>query len=139
MENNTGSRFFVRCIPGDYVLTEELTGVRMSLDRGVSCVMLKLHYMKLIKKIGCMILALALILSLMFTDTNFQSEAASGKWKHNSNGYYYVYANGTRSKKGWKTIGGKTYYFGDSGLMKTGWKKVGGKTYRFDEYGIWIE
>ena len=115
--------------------------------------------MKMIKKTGCMILALALILSLILTDSTIQSEAASGKWKHNSNGYYYVYANGTRSKKGWKTIGGKTYYFGDSGLMKTGWKKVGdlwyyfdkngamvtgtkkngGKTYRFDEYGIWIE
>jgi len=92
--------------------------------------------MRFVKKTGCMILALALILSLMFTDSAFQSEAASGKWKHNSNGYYYVYANGTRSKKGWKTIGGKKYYFNAKGYRVTGWKKIGGKKYHFNAKGV---
>ncbi len=51
MENNSGSRFFVRCIPGNYVLTEELAGVRMSLDRGVSCVMLKSNFDEAVKEV----------------------------------------------------------------------------------------
>ena len=65
-----------------------------------------------------------------------RSEAASGKWKKDAKGYYYVYSNGSHSKKGWKTINGKKYYFNAKGYRVTGWKKIGGKKYHFSAKGV---
>ena len=92
--------------------------------------------MRYIRKFGCIILTLALLLAMIFADGSLRAEAASGKWKHNSNGYYYVYANGTRSKKGWKKIDGKKYYFNAKGYRVTGKKKINGVTYSFDQNGV---
>jgi hypothetical protein len=72
------------------------------------------------RKIGCAILVLALILTLVFTDTSFPSEAASGNWKKDAKGYYYVYSNGSHFKKGWKTINGRKCYFNSKGVLKKG-------------------
>ncbi|MCR5323675.1 MAG: hypothetical protein K6E85_10450 [Lachnospiraceae bacterium] len=87
--------------------------------------------MKHIKKIRYIVLALAILLSLMFSTASIQSLAASGKWKHNSKGYYYVNADGTKSKNCWQTIGGKKYYFNAKGYRVTGWKKISEKKYYF--------
>ena len=65
-----------------------------------------------------------------------RSEAASGKWKKDAKGYYYVYSNGSHSKKGWKTISGKKYYFNAKGYRVTGWKKINGKKYYFSKKGV---
>ena len=84
------------------------------------------------KKLLCAILILFIILP----QVSMRSEAASGKWKKDSKGYYYVYSNGSHSKKGWKTIGGKKYYFNAKGYRVTGWKKIGGKKYHFTAKGV---
>lgn len=59
------------------------------------------------------------------------AEAASGTWKHNKNGYWYEYSDGTCSKNQWLQIGKKWYHFDAKGFMKTGWLKIGGKWYYF--------
>ena len=84
------------------------------------------------KKLLCVILILFIILP----QVSMRSEAASGKWKKDAKGYYYVYSNGSHSKKGWKTISGKKYYFNAKGYRVTGWKKINGKKYHFNAKGV---
>ena len=84
------------------------------------------------KKLLCAILILFIILP----QVSMRSEAASGKWKKDAKGYYYVYSNGSHSKKGWKTISGKKYYFNAKGYRVTGWKKINGKKYYFSKKGV---
>ena len=82
------------------------------------------------------ILCAILILFIILPQVSMRSEAASGKWKKDSKGYYYVYSNGLHSKKGWKTINGKKYYFNAKGYRVTGWKKISGKKYHFNTKGV---
>ena len=63
-------------------------------------------------------------------------EAASGKWKKDSQGWWYSYSNGSYAKKQWLKIGGKWYYFKANGYVQTGWKKLSGKWYYFSPGGV---
>ena len=69
---------------------------------------------------------------------HFRAEAADGKWMHDSNGYWYKNADGTRSTSKWQQIDGKWYYFEKTGYMATGWKKLGGKTYYLAASGAMV-
>ena len=60
------------------------------------------------------------------------STTVSGKWKSNSTGKWYEYADGTYLKSCFKTIDGKRYYFNDRGYAVKGLQKIGGKYYFFN-------
>ena len=81
------------------------------------------------KKVLCALL----ILFFIIPQVSMRSEAASGKWKKDSKGYYYVYSNGSHPKKGWKTISGKKYYFNAKGYRVTGWKTISKKKFYFSK------
>lgn len=49
---------------------------------------------------------------------------------------WYSYGDGTRPKKQWLSINGKTYYFNKKGYALIGWKKVKGYTYYFSKKGV---
>ncbi len=87
------------------------------------------------KKNICRWLVLAFLLTACVTGSGMQAEAASGKWKKDNKGWYYVYSNGKYARNEWLQEGGKWYHFDAKGYMQTGWKKVGGKTYFFKKDG----
>ena len=87
-----------------------------------------------IKKAICLFLA-ATFIALMFFQTGLKAEAASGKWMHNSTGWWYKFSDGSYAKNQWLTIGGKKYYFGSNGYMKTGTVTINGTKYTFDSNG----
>ncbi len=88
-----------------------------------------------IKKAVSLLLASALIVLTLY-HTGLKAEAASGKWMHNSTGWWYKYSDGSHAKNQWLTIGGKKYYFGSNGYMKTGTVTINGKKYTFDSNGV---
>ena len=81
----------------------------------------------------------------------------SGKWSHNSKGWWYTYADGSFAtglkkidnityffdakgwmKTGWQKIDNEWRYFNKSGAMTTGWQKVKGKWYLMSNEGIML-
>ena len=56
-------------------------------------------------------------------------------WQKNNQGWWYLNANGTVPKSGWKQIDGKWYYFNKSGYMMTGWQKLDGAWYYLGQDG----
>lgn len=57
--------------------------------------------------------------------------------KKNTNGkIWYSFGDGTRAKRQWLKISGKTYYFNKKGYALTGWAKVKGYTYYFSKKGV---
>ena len=61
---------------------------------------------------------------------------SGGSWKQDSNGWYYIKANGSRAANEWQTINGKEYWFDSNQYMATGWRQfVGGIWYYFQADG----
>ena len=58
-----------------------------------------------------------------------------GEWKHNSNGWWYLNADGTYPVNQWQKINGQWYHFDAKGYMQTGWIKVGGSWYFLNSNG----
>ena len=85
--------------------------------------------MKKWKKTLCRVLAMCFLLASMVVAGGTVAEAKSGKWKHDSKGYYYAFSDGTYAKSQWVLIQNKYYHFDSKGYMETGWKKLGGKWY----------
>ena len=56
-------------------------------------------------------------------------------WQKNSQGWWYLNANGTVPKSSWKQIDDKWYYFNKSGYMMTGWQKLDGAWYYLGQDG----
>lgn len=61
--------------------------------------------------------------------------SASGRWVHDSGGWWYAYDNGGYPAKTWKRINNADYYFDASGYMTTGWQRIGGEWYYMDSSG----
>lgn len=55
-----------------------------------------------------------MLMALFISETIF---AAGGTWKHNKNGYWYEYSDGTYVTNDWLQDGSKWYYFNASGEM----------------------
>ena len=111
--------------------------------------------MKGLRKLCGAALISGFLLPQVILGSNNQVEAASGKWKSDSKGWWYSYSDGSYAKnkwleiggkwyffnshgymvKGWRKVGRSWYYFGTSGVMKTGWQKISGKWYYFDYTG----
>ena len=71
--------------------------------------------MRMTKKIGAMVLAAALSLSMALP-------AFAGQWILEGDGrWWYKEDNGTYPKNAWKEIGGEWYHFDEEGYMETGW------------------
>ena len=80
---------------------------------------------------------LLLIMLIITTFVSFdRAEAASGKWKHDSKGYWYAFSDGSYAKNIWLNIGGKRYYFNAKGYRVTGWKTISKKKYYFNAKGV---
>lgn len=65
------------------------------------------------------------------TETN-TTEQTEGKLVTKKGNTYYEYADGTKAKKTFVEIQGKTYYFGKKGVMQKGWMKKGKGYIYFD-------
>lgn len=111
--------------------------------------------MKKRKKLITLALVVTMIMMQIFVGSGYSAEAASGKWKKDSKGYYYEYSKGNYAKNewvkssgkyyyldgkgymvtGWQEIDGKWYYFSRAGIMQTGWQKLSGKWFYFSKYG----
>jgi len=91
--------------------------------------------MRHFKKFCAATLAVGLMLPQIFAGSGYQAEAAGGKWKHNSRGWWYSYSKGSYAKSEWVKDGGKWYYFDAEGYMVTGWKKLNNKWYYFTPGG----
>ena len=91
--------------------------------------------MKKMKKYCCGALIAGFMLTQVAVYGGYSSEAASGVWKENKNGWYYEYSNGTYAKSEWLKIGGKWYYFNARGYMVKNWQKIGKKWYYFGTDG----
>ena len=87
--------------------------------------------MQRLKKTICKLLVAGFLLTAGVSSVSGSAEAASGTWKHNKNGYWYEYSDGTYPKNQWLQIGKKWYHFDARGFMQTGWQKIGGKWYYF--------
>jgi len=85
--------------------------------------------MKKWKKTLCRVLAMCFLLASMVVAGGTVAEAKSGKWKHDSKGYYYAFSDGTYAKSQWLLVQNKYYHFDSKGYMQTGWLKLGGKWY----------
>ena len=85
--------------------------------------------MKKWKKTLCRVLAMCFLLASMVVAGGTVAEAKSGKWKHDSKGYYYAFSDGTYAKNQWVLVQNKYYHFDSKGYMQTGWLKLDGKWY----------
>ncbi len=65
------------------------------------------------------------------TETNATAQP-EGKLVTKKGNTYYEYADGTKAKKTFVEIEGKTYYFGKKGVMQKGWMKKGKGYIYFD-------
>ena len=92
--------------------------------------------MKRFRKLCAAALAVGLMLPQILS--GYPAEAAGGKWKHNSKGWWYSYSNGSYAKNEWVKDGGKWYYFDNEGYMVTGWKKINKKWYYFASNGAMV-
>ena len=92
--------------------------------------------MKKWKKIVSILLIFGLVLPLILSGNSFRSEAASGKWKKDSKGWYYVYGKKTRATNEWVKQNGKWYFLGNDGYMATGWRELNKKWYYFNPDGV---
>lgn len=72
--------------------------------------------MKSIKKIIVTMLIAGIICGSAVTG----AEAASGKWKNDSNGWWYEYSSGGYATNTWEKIDGKWYFFKINGYMDAG-------------------
>ena len=61
-------------------------------------------------------------------DSPANNPVAAG-WQHDSNGWWYLRADGTYPKNEWEKIDGKWYHFDTKGYMQTGWQKIGSSWY----------
>ena len=91
--------------------------------------------MKKIKKMLFILLSLAVVLPLFISKSTWESNAASGSWKHDNKGWWYALSSGSYVKSDWLKIDGGWYYFNSRGYMATGWQKIGGKWYYFGSNG----
>ena len=82
------------------------------------------------------LLILGLLIAVCMTNSTFRSNAASGRWRHDSKGYWYQNANGTRPKSKWMKIGGKWYHFDKKGYRQTGWLSISKKKYYLGTNGV---
>ena len=73
--------------------------------------------------------------SYVGADGAWDPNAAKPVWKKDSNGWKYVYADGSFPKDNFAKIGNRWYYFNEEGYMITGWKQVGKTNYYFDGNG----
>ncbi len=88
------------------------------------------------KKHICRWLILMVLLAVVVIGEGTMSEAATGKWRQNSKGWYYQYSDGTRAKSAWVKSGNKWYHFNKYGYMQLGWQKLSGKWYYFGKNGV---
>ena len=56
-------------------------------------------------------------------------------WRHDSNGWWYQYPNGSYPHTQWEYIDGSWYYFNSAGYMLTGWLNLGGTWYYLNSSG----
>lgn len=70
---------------------------------------------------------------------------ASAAWMQDSQGWYYIKADGTRASGEWQTINGREYWFDSNAYMAVGWRQFSnGDWYYFKENNgmaksCWIE
>ena len=57
------------------------------------------------------------------------------QWIHSGNRWWYRHADGSYTRNGWETIGGRDYYFDSDGWMLTGWKNLNGQWYYLESSG----
>ena len=83
------------------------------------------------KKLFSLLFAVVISMSAL-TVTSY-----ADKWKKTSDGYVYVYSDGSKAEKGWLTVDGKKYYIQKDGTRKTGWMTASnGTKYYFDKNGV---
>ena len=58
--------------------------------------------------------------------------AASGTWKQDQNGWWYLNGDGSYTVNNWQSIGGQWYFFNEKGYMAAGWISWNGKQYYCD-------
>ena len=56
-------------------------------------------------------------------------------WIQSGNRWWYRHADGSYTRNGWETIGGRDYYFDSDGWMLTGWKNLNGQWYYLESSG----
>lgn len=65
--------------------------------------------------------------------TNLNENAnASGSWKQDSAGWWYLNGDGSWPAKSWQSIDGQWYFFNEAGYMASGWILWNGKYYYCD-------
>ena len=76
------------------------------------------------------------ILSLVFSILGSIVSLAD-EWRQDSNGWQYVYSDGTFAKNSWLNVSGsgKRYHFDKNGYMQSGVVNVDGKEYYFNDAG----
>lgn len=83
------------------------------------------------KKLFSLLFAVVISMSAL-TVTSY-----ADKWKKTSDGYVYVYSDGSKAEKGWLTVDGNKYYIQKDGTRKTGWMtSSNGTKYYFDKNGV---
>ena len=81
------------------------------------------------------LLVLCIVVTMFLAGSGFRSEAKTGTWRKDGNGWYYSYSDGSYAKNQWLKYEGKWYRFGGNGYMQTGWKKISNKWYYFGKDG----
>ena len=81
------------------------------------------------------VLLCVLLIAGLLPNASDSVEAASGKWRHDSGGWWYSYSGGGYAQNEWVKISGKWYHFDGKGYMQTGWKKINGSWYYFSTSG----
>ena len=78
-------------------------------------------------------------------DPGSTPEATANKWYQDSNGWYFIKADGRRAKDEWLTDGGNDYWFDSNEYMANGWRQFSnGAWYYFRSSGAmaknyWVE
>lgn len=80
--------------------------------------------------------------TLIFTCAVPQTVNAA-TWRHDRNGWWYQYDNGSYARNEWEYLNGEIYYFDNNGYMATYWKYIDGDWYYFGSDGAkrtgWIQ
>ena len=84
------------------------------------------------------VLSLICLLATQVFAGGASAEAAGGRWKKDSKGWWYSYGKGSYAKNTWLQDGRAWYFFDNKGYMVTGWRKVCGKWYFFKNNGSMV-
>ena len=82
-----------------------------------------------LKRIIAVILAVFFVITFA-PEREVNAEEMSGQWMESSEGWWYLYEDGSYAT-GWTMMGGEWYYFDAEGYNHTGWVEIGSDWYYF--------